>query len=402
VIVGAAFWVVLAGAAVATWLAPARVRPGLLAAVSFVFLARLDPRGLAVMLAFALAFRALAPLAARPRRAFVLPVLIVAILAYLAWFKYLPPVLAALRGAGEAVSPVVPLGLSYFSFKLIHYALETARGNLPPSGLGSYLAWVFLLPTFTAGPIERFDHFLAARPPRLDGALVAEGLTRVAHGLIKKFVLVGIVIESISPGHGTPAQVGRLLAELPERPVPEVWGFCALSFLTMYLDFSAYSDIAIGASLLLGYRIMENFDWPILASDISAFWSRWHMTLTGWCQSYVFMPVLGLTRRLTAAIFAGFLAIGLWHAGTGCWAAWGLYHAAGVIAFHAWQSARERRGAAGEVGPVRRAAGTLLTLAFVTGSFALLAGDEAGGLRDGLRILARLAGLDLPARAEAS
>ena len=398
-IVGAAFWVVLAGAAVATWLAPARVRPGLLAAVSLVFLAWLDPRGLVVMLAFALAFRALAPLAARPRRAFVLPVLIVAILAYLAWFKYLPPVLAGLRGAGEAVSPVVPLGLSYLSFKLIHYALETARGNLPPSGLGSYLAWVFLLPTFTAGPIERFDHFLAARPPRLDGALVAEGLTRVAHGLIKKFVLVGIVIESISPGHGMPAQVGRLLAELPDRPVPEVWGFCALSFLTMYLDFSAYSDIAIGASLLLGCRIMENFAWPILASDISAFWSRWHMTLTGWCQSYVFMPVLGLTRRLTAAVFAGFLAIGLWHAGTWSWAAWGLYHATGVIVFHAWQSARERRGASGEAGPVRRAAGTLLTLAFVTGSFALLAGDEAGGLRDGLRILARLAGVDLPARA---
>jgi len=402
VILGAEFWMVLAAATGVAWLLPARLRPGLVAAVSFVFLVRLDPYGLAAMLAFALAFRWLAPVTRRPGGALVLPVLIVSILGYLAWFKYLPPILAALRGEGPAASVLVPVGLSYFSFKLIHYALETARGTLPPSRLGDYLAWVFLFPIFTAGPIERFDHFLSERPPRLDARLVAEGLTRIAHGLVKKFVLVGILIESLSPGHGSAGHVGRLLAELSERPVPEVWGFCALSFLIMYLDFSAYSDIAIGASLLLGFRIMENFDWPILASDISAFWSRWHMTLTGWCQSYVIMPVLGLTRRLTAAIFAGFLAIGLWHAGTGCWAAWGLYHAAGVIAFHAWQSARERRGATGDAGPLRRAAGTILTLAFVTGSFAILAGDEAGGLRDGLRILARLAGVDVPARAEAA
>jgi alginate O-acetyltransferase complex protein AlgI len=402
VILGAEFWMVLAAATGVAWLLPARLRPGLVAAVSFVFLVRLDPSGLAAMLAFALAFRWLAPVTRRPGGALVLPVLIVSILGYLAWFKYFPPILAALRGEGPAASVLVPVGLSYFSFKLIHYALETARGTLPPSRLGDYLAWVFLFPIFTAGPIERFDHFLAERPPRLDARLVAEGLTRIAHGLVKKFVLVGILIESLSPGHGSAGHVGRLLAELSERPVPEVWGFCALSFLIMYLDFSAYSDIAIGASLLLGFRIMENFDWPILASDISAFWSRWHMTLTGWCQSYVFMPVLGLTRRLPLAVFTGFLAIGLWHAGTSCWAAWGLYHATGVITFHAWQSARERRGATGDAGPLRRAAGTILTLAFVTGSFAILAGDEAGGLRDGLRILARLAGVDVPARAEAA
>lgn len=398
-ILGAAFWIVLVVSAIVFWRLPVRYRPAFLAVVSCGYLATLDSFSVGSFLAIALGVRWLAPRAGRARRGIAVALLVMGLVAYLAWFKYVPPALASLRGHDAAVRLVLPLGISYLTFKLVHYTLETARGTFPPTRLSDFLAYVFLFPTYSAGPIEGYGHFVSHRTDRFDLDLAAEGITRIAHGLIKKFVFVGIALESLSPGHGSATQVARLLAELPDRAVPAVWGFCALSFLTMYLDFSAYSDIAIGASLLFGIRIMENFDWPILAPDIRLFWSRWHMTLTGWCQAYVFMPVLGLTRRLTPAVFAGFLAIGVWHAGTWCWVSWGLYHATGVCAFHAWQSVRKRL-----VGPpapslFRRVSGTLMTLAFVTGSFALLAGDSAGGLADGLRILARLVGVDLRSRA---
>ena len=81
---------------------------------------------------------------------------------------------------------------------------------------------------------------------------------------------------------------------------------------------------------------MENFNWPILAPNIASFWKRWHMTLTGWCTSYVYMPIVGATRRLNLATFATFVVIGLWHGTFKSnlpWVLWGMYNGAGMIGY---------------------------------------------------------------------
>src|SRR5690606_12379997 len=239
-----------------------------------------------------------------------------------------------------------------------------------------FACYVFLLPIFTAGPIERSDHCLAARESAGRLAATAEGLTRIAHGLIKKFVIGNPVLLPPNAGATDARIVLQRLTALPPRKVA---GFCALTFLYRYLDFSAYSDIAIGASRLFGLRIMENFNWPILAQNIGAFWKRWHMTLAGWCQSYVYMPTIGLTRNPYVATYATFAAIGLWHSASFGWLAWGLYHATGLSVYGYWNRERRRRKWRGLDRPGWRWVGVPVTLAFVSAGSSLTALEGHGG-----------------------
>ena len=108
----------------------------------------------------------------------------------------------------------------------------------------------------------------------------------------------------------------------------------------LYFDFSGYSDLAIGIARLFGYRIMENFNWPYLARNVSDFWKRWHMSLTGWFRDYVFIPLggsrgtLGLTIRNTLLVMA---ITGLWHGAGWHFVLWGLYHALGLIAWRLYR-----------------------------------------------------------------
>ena len=97
-------------------------------------------------------------------------------------------------------------------------------------------------------------------------------------------------------------------------------------------------------SRLFGIRILENFNFPILAANISEFWKRWHMTLAGWCQIYVYMPVLARARSPYAAVYATFTAMGLWHGATAGWLMWGLYHATCVALYMAWARHARRYG----------------------------------------------------------
>ena len=169
-----------------------------------------------------------------------------------------------------------------------------------------------------------------------------------------------------------------------------------MTFLYVYMDFSAYSDIAIGSSRLFGIRIMENFNWPIFAQNIGDFWRRWHMTLAGWCQTYVYLPTIGLSRNPFLAVYATFLAIGLWHAGSINYACWGLYHATGVAVFQIWQRFKRRRGWVFLDHNPWHLLGIPITFLFVTGSFAFTVPHGVGTAYDGLRIFLKLLFINLP------
>ena len=242
----------------------------------------------------------------------------------------------------------------------------------------------------SAGPIERFDHFLANQKTCLTLDLFTQGLTRLIHGMIKKFVVAEMFLGETFRY----ANSGHLLARLSSTPPHRVWWLGVVSYLYVYMDFAGYSDMAIGASRLLGLGIMENFDAPILATNIGVFWKRWHMTLTGWCQSYVYMPVLGLTRKPNLATYAAFVVIGLWHAASWPWLFWGVYHGSGIVVYGAWTRLKRRKKWTwmdqGRRKYASAALGIVATTLFIAaGELITFGGLQTG--HDTLRVIAKLA-----------
>jgi len=210
---------------------------------------------------------------------------------------------------------------------------------------------------------------------------------KIAYGMIKIFVLAKFVQADIY-GIGDPTQGNQL----DTMSSAHVWAFVILSYLYAYLDFSAYTDIAIGASRLYGFKIMENFRFPIIARNISDFWNRWHMTLARWCQSYVYMPVIAYTRNPYAAVYATFLVMGLWHGATAPWIMWGLYHATGVAVFTTLSRYRRRIGPDHLIYRASRPIGIPLTFLFVSGSYAFST-SESGWVS--IQILLKLVGVSI-------
>lgn len=390
-----AFWLAVLASAIVFWLLPLRFRTGFLALASMGYLATLAPFSVLALAGWTAAFYYLAPRAAGGDGANnrLLSVLILAILGYLAYFKYIPPLVEAISPGPTEKQLIIPLGISYFTFKFIHYAVETARGNIQHRSLPDFFCYTFLFPTFTAGPIERFDHFIENRETSWQVQSTVEGLTRIIHGLVKKLVIAEMLLRPLLRDV-TPAS---FVLRLDLLPTWKIWAYLAVMFLIYYMDFSAYSDIAIGISRLYGIRIMENFNFPIVAPNISNFWKRWHMTLSGWCQTYVYMPVIGLTRNPYLATVASFLVMGLWHSGTLTRVGWGLYQAAGVAAYMTWtRIKRAKRRRFMERAPWRYAS-IPITMMFVVPSTAFLIIEYQFPVYAAFRILARLVFLHLPA-----
>jgi alginate O-acetyltransferase complex protein AlgI len=386
VITSGLFWALLLVSVPVYWIVPVHWRLRFLAAVSFGYLSYLHAPSVCLMLGVSVLVHALAPRPGEARRRIALKWLVIGMVFFLAFHKYLPPLLV---GLGPMMKIVAPIGVSYFSFKLIHYAVERGRGTFGEHSFSTYLCWVFLFPIFAGGPIERFEHFTRNQSERLDPALLAEGATRIFHGIVKRFLIAECWLEIM------PTQ--DLLEQLPDLSGLDAWKYCVLTFLFAYLDFSALSDIAIGASRLFGLRIMENFHWPILAPSIGDFWKRWHMTLMQWCQTYIYMPIIGLTRKPYVAAYATFLTMGLWHAGTLHWVGWGLYHATGVALYQRWARFRRTRDWPLLNGRAWTVLGIVLTFLYVSGGSAFTSVWGTGSVYDSLRILAKMAWIDLPA-----
>ena len=149
------FWSVLVVSAFFYWLLSPKLRDGFLAIVSYAYLVSLEPVAVTVLIAWSLLFFYLAPhaIAAGKTNRLIIPGLILAILSSLVYHKYIPQLRAFLSAQAAAETPVVPLGISYLTFKLIHYAVEVARGKITDRSLQRLFCYIFLYPIFTAGPI---------------------------------------------------------------------------------------------------------------------------------------------------------------------------------------------------------------------------------------------------------
>lgn len=392
------WWLFLALGPVIYWLLPERLRAGALAAASIGLMAHYAPVGVAVMVAVALlvfaAYRraqgaeAEGPLARLGRSR----LLVWAVFLYFALGKGLPQLLEALAGRESVFAITVPLGLSYFSFKLLHYSLEMRRKAFPAHGLDDFACWMFLAPIFTAGPIERFEHFLANRATRFDPALAGEGLLRIGEGLIKKFVVAVIVLDLLEKTHR--GGVVGLVGDLDTASPLTVWRFLALSVLYIYLDFAAYSDIAIGSARLFGLRIMENFNFPLLATSLNTFWQRWHMTLAGFVRHYVYLPVIGLTRNPYLAGIVTFSAMGLWHQFWPVhWLLWGTWHGLGLAGLLYWSQFRMKQKIKLRDTLAMRLAGWAGTMAWVSLGAAFTAGYHKLPAIDSFRLIGAAFGI---------
>ncbi|MGJ7033730.1 MBOAT family O-acyltransferase [Niabella hirudinis] len=220
---------------------------------------------------------------------------------------------------------LVPLGLSYYLFKQIHYAFEVYKKKLMRHSAEEYFIYLFFLPVLLVGPINRFPDFLKdLRRRRWNGPLASYGLQRCLFGYAK-IVIVANYIFSYK------------IQQLTENKIIAADGWLAnyLSVIRFpmnaYFQFAGYSDIAIGLSAIMGFRIMENFRNPFMATNLNEFWRRYHISLSSWCRDYVFTPVASYTRNVYMGVIVSMLVLSLWHEISLNYFIWGMVQAAGIM-----------------------------------------------------------------------
>jgi alginate O-acetyltransferase complex protein AlgI len=225
----------------------------------------------------------------------------------------------------------LPLGISFFTFEFIHYAADSYKDRIRQTSLKEYAAFIFFFPSMVAGPIKRFQQFRwELEHARFRVPLFSRGVTRILAGLAKKHVLADSFALLFAPLAG---DVGVLTR-----------GQVALGLLSygmrIYLDFSAYSDIAIGSGMLFGIVLPENFLWPYCSGDIAEFWRRWHVSLSQWIRDYIYIPLGGSRRgegRANLNLLVSFGVSGLWHGAGYNFVVWGLWHGVMVIIHRRWR-----------------------------------------------------------------
>ena len=257
--------------------------------------------------------------------------------------KYAAVLFSLIFSAESAFSRkyIVPLGVSYLCFKLIAFVIDVYRGIIKDPGLDELLAFIFFIPSFPAGPIERYQNFAGRRQAEFDPSFYIAGLRRLALGYFKKVVVINYIFnETLIKGLRPEVMAEGVPLELPAGMVLV---FLAGSLIYAYVDLSAYADIAIGFGRLFGYKICENMNYPVFQSNLGEFWRRWHISLSFWCRNNVYFPVLGATRNISLGLCASFIVMGLWHNISLNWFLWGMWHATGLIVYSKWTRFKRRK-----------------------------------------------------------
>ena len=225
--------------------------------------------------------------------------------------------------AWHAGQVALPVGVSFIVFEKITYLVDIARGRSRPApGLATYLLYVFLFPKLLAGPIIKY-HELEAQLlvfGRERGDDLLAGFRRFMLGVVKKTILADTLAGGADMAFAAdPARLG----------FADAWGGVLFFTFQIYIDFSAYSDMAIGLARMFGFRLNENFNKPYISCSITEFWRRWHISLSTWIRDYLYIP-LGGNRvapwRRYANLWVCFLASGLWHGAAWTYVAWGAYN----------------------------------------------------------------------------
>ncbi len=239
---------------------------------------------------------------------------------------FLPTWLEAVEAEHRSwLAPAPPLAISFFVFEFIHYLVDVIRGNPSIKSVVSFSLFSIFWPSIVAGPVKRYGDFLATLQHgshTVNSQDVAAGILRVAVGLLKK--IVADVLTAYLAFHGP---------QFRELNVCWRWYVVLCLSFRILLDFSGYSDMAIGFARMHGIRLPENFNWPYLATSITTFWHRWHMSLSLWIRDYIYIALGGSRHGIVRKIGNGLLAFaicGLWHGAGWNFLFWGLYHGIGL------------------------------------------------------------------------
>lgn len=244
----------------------------------------------------------------------------------LVFFKYTGFFLRTF-GFNDPSSPLLklalPVGISFYTFKLISYVMDVYRETVTaePDYI-TFLTYVSMFHHCVAGPIVRYSTIQNELHSRKRlYADIANGIYRCCIGLFKKAVFAnhcGTLAENFLPIAGDIASV----------PVSGVWLGSLCYMLQIYLDFSAYSDIAIGLGQICGFHFEENFNYPYIASSVKDFWKRWHISLSSFFRDYVYIPLGGnrvSPKRLVINLLVVWALTGFWHGASWNYVLWGLF-----------------------------------------------------------------------------
>lgn len=305
----------------------------------------------------------------RTKRRLILTLTIIVTLLPLLYFKYTNFFIGTANDLFESnfalVNLIPPLGVSFYTFQALSYTMEVYRGKM--KGWVSPLEYLFFLsffPMLAAGPITRPNHFIPQlRRPVIAGKIcVYTGLWLIMVGLVKKAIISDYI-----------AQFNGWIFEGPAEfsGFENMMGILGYT-LQIYLDFSGYSDMAIGLAALLGFHLKDNFRFPYKSLNLTEFWRRWHISLSTWFRDYLYFP-LGGSRcskpRAYFNLFVTMLVSGLWHGASWMFVIWGSMHGVGLVIHKMCKSFLDRIS---NTVPVRVVSG-LITFIFVAAAWVFFA-----------------------------
>jgi alginate O-acetyltransferase complex protein AlgI len=274
----------------------------------------------------------------KQRRIYLLMSLLanIGVLAFFKYFNFLAENIVAMANmvqhpvAWQPLKILLPIGLSFHTFQAMSYTIEVYRGNQKAEQhFGIFSLYVLFYPQLVAGPIERPQNLLHQFREKqvFDYTRVADGLKLMLWGLFKKIVVADRLAAYVDQVYNDPTHYHGL-------PVMIATVFFAFQ---IYCDFSGYTDIAIGAAQVMGFRLMDNFNRPYFSRSVSEFWKRWHISLSSWFRDYLYISLGG--NRVTIPrwylnLFITFLISGLWHGAHWTFIIWGALNGLFVIGEH--------------------------------------------------------------------
>ena len=250
-------------------------------------------------------------------------------LLFLGFFKYSDFFIENFNTATGLSVPLLrvalPIGISFYTFQILSYTVDVYRGDVKAQkNFISLAAYITMFPQLIAGPIVRYSHIAKQLEERTHSfENFAKGMRRFVFGLGKKILLAN-----------TLGELCDVFKASDDKSVLFYWLYAVAFALHVYFDFSGYSDMAIGLGRIMGFRFMENFNYPYISKSATEFWRRWHISLGSWFRDYVYIP-LGGNRVSRLRWFFNILVIwfltGMWHGAAWNFIIWGIYFAVVLI-----------------------------------------------------------------------
>lgn len=338
--------------------APARLRASVGAVISAAWLVTAAGSGGALLLALIVCFYPLLALQIRRpgSRTALAATLGFVILAFITLKGQLPNLARGFADPG-GFSLLIPVGFAFFVIRVTDLAFRAATRDLPALGFADYLRYLLFPATLAAGPVQTWPQFREDVLPVVTGVDWTAGLARVLVGVGKKLVADTVFAVFAAP------ILAQVLLEPSAVDGRTLWALLFAQAVYVYLDFSAYSDIAIGLGRQFGWRVPENFDYPFIRTNMRDFWRAWHISVSGWVMRWVhFFAAFPLRRsspwlQRALPVVVSLVVIGLWHQLQLTWLLWGLHHALGILLGDRVTRQADSR--------VRRAGGLLFVLGWV-------------------------------------